>query len=95
MDLVWFGLAVLVVLFLVDRLMVWMESRGWVYWRTKGERSAGSAIVGAIGSIYDPSRVHTEDEIRRLQDDIEDEDEGAPPKMRFADGKVYVYKPKD
>ena len=55
----------------------------------------GSAIVGAIGTIYDPSRVHTEDEIRRLQDDIEDEDEGAPPKMRFADGKVYVYKPKD
>lgn len=94
MDIVLFGLAILLVLFLVDRLMTWMEIRGWVYWRTR-ERSVGSAVVGAIGTIYDPSRVHTEDEIRRLQDDIEDDDEGAPPRMRFADGKVYVFKPKD
>ena len=33
--------------------------------------------------------------IQHLQDDIKDEKKGAPPKMRFADGKVYVYKPKD
>lgn len=88
------GLAIMFVFFVVDRLMTWMETRGWVYWRTR-ERGVGSAVVGAIGSIFDPSRVHTEDEIRRLQDDIEDEDEGAPPKMKFVDGKVYVYKPKD
>lgn len=76
----------------LDRLMVWMERRGWIYWRERRGSSAASAI-GTLAEFWDPSRAHVQAETRRLQDDIDDEAEGAPPKMRLKDGKVYVYRP--
>ena len=41
----WF-LAAILVAFLVDRLGLWLESRGWIYWRKK--KSSSSAVGSAI-----------------------------------------------
>lgn len=40
-------LAVLVALFLVDRLALWMERRGWIYWRRSkaSPRALGNAFL--------------------------------------------------
>lgn len=39
----WIG-GVVVALFLIDRLALWAEERGWIYWRLK------RAQTGALGS---------------------------------------------
>ena len=75
-----------------DRIMVWMERRGGSTGGSSGVVSAASAI-GPLAEFWDLSRAHVQAETRRLQDDIDDEAEGAPPKMRLKNGKVYVYRP--
>ena len=39
----WLG-GVIVTLFMIDRLALWAEERGWIYWRRK------KAQTGALGS---------------------------------------------
>lgn len=57
------GGAILVVgiaLYLLDRLLLWMERRGWVYWR-KTTRSTGPGMGNAlleIQSLVEPSARH-------------------------------------
>jgi hypothetical protein len=34
-------------LFLADRLLLWMERRGWIYWRRRGLGSIGVELVRA------------------------------------------------
>ena len=59
-------LATLAALYLLDRLLLWMERRGWVYWR-KTTRSTGPGMGNAlleIQSLVEPSARHVL-EIRR------------------------------
>jgi hypothetical protein len=59
-------LAVGTALYLLDRLLLWMERRGWVYWR-KTKRSTGPGMGNAlleIQSMVEPSARHVL-EIRR------------------------------
>lgn len=62
-----------------DRLMVWMERRGWIYWREQRGSFAATAI-GTLAEFWDPSRAHVQAETRRLQDDIDDRPRGPRPR---------------
>lgn len=66
-------------LFLVDRLFTWAESRGWMYWRKEKRGSGLGNVMGALDAIYNPARKHQQAEVRRQQDEREDEADGAPP----------------
>jgi len=50
-------LGILGILYLLDRLATWMESRGWIYWRkSKGVTTRmGSAFLG-IQEMFDPGK---------------------------------------
>jgi Family of unknown function (DUF6191) len=72
--LVALGLAV----FLLHRLALWAERRGWIYYRNRRGSALGS-VLGAIDPIYNPGKHHQLEEQRRLEDDRDDEDSGAPP----------------
>lgn len=78
------AMAVLTALFLVHRLALWMERRGWIYYRKRGRASIGNAMM-EIQSFYRPSVEHV---IELKQDEAtarEEDDAG--------DGRITEYKP--
>ena len=77
------GIGLAVVGFAADRLALWMESKGWIYWRRSERR--GSASLGMLETIYQPSMVYTfEEETRQLTEAEQDESgEGHPRPPEF------------
>lgn len=45
------AMLVAVALFVLDRLALWMEARGWIYWRRR--QAKGSAIGAAMLELQD------------------------------------------
>ncbi len=55
---------------LLDRVALWAERRGWIYWRKRKPEVDGGAITGAFGeiqSVLSPSHRHVVDEQRNKQ----------------------------
>ncbi len=55
---------------LLDRVALWAERRGWIYWRKRKPEVDGGAITGAFGeiqSVLSPSHRHVVDEQRIKQ----------------------------
>ena len=48
---------VLVALLAADRLCLWMEGRGWIYWRRRKPDPRGAAL-GAVEEVFSPAHVH-------------------------------------
>ncbi len=62
-------------LILLDQLFLWMEAKGWVYYRKiKRKGSAGPAILDIMSSV-DPGARHAA-EARQERPGEEDEDDG-------------------
>lgn len=57
----WIG-GVVVTLFMIDRLALWAEERGWIYWRRKKAQTGalGSALM-EMNVITNPSAQHVID----------------------------------
>ncbi len=65
-------------LFLVDRLLLRMERRGWIYWRkSQGSASRGGNALLEFQSILEPEKKHLI-EVKR-EERPEMEIPGAPP----------------
>ena len=53
------ALAVVVGLLVLDRLALWMESRGWIYWRkVKPKGGGGAAGLMAMHTLIEPEVRH-------------------------------------
>ncbi|HEY1911319.1 MAG TPA: hypothetical protein VGG73_10380 [Vicinamibacterales bacterium] len=67
------------ILFGLHRLALWMEDRGWIYYRRKhgSSGSLGSACL-EVQAMLEPSKKHVIEIVR--MDDFEDDDSAAPPK---------------
>ena len=62
----------------LDRALLWMESRNWIYYRkSKAGRGASSYHLLELSSILDPS-THQVTEIR-LQEEEQEDEAGDPP----------------
>ncbi|WP_169846748.1 DUF6191 domain-containing protein [Rhodococcus marinonascens] len=51
----------------IDRLGLWAEQKGWIFWRKgNGKRrgSAGSGMLGAMDELFAPSNQHSIEEIQ-------------------------------
>jgi hypothetical protein len=71
-------IAIAVALYALHRLGLWMEERGWIYYRKKhGSSGSLSSAVLEVQSLFEPSQRHVL-EIRR-QDDDEQAESGDPP----------------
>lgn len=73
--------AALVGLLALDRLLRWMERRGWIFYRQR--KPSGSGIANALGefeAILNPAvrEVVVARQEQRAQDD-DDDDDGDPP----------------
>ena len=58
----------------VDQLFLWMERRGWIYWRRRKPDPRG-ALLGPIDDVFNPAHEHvveqqeTEERLADLQGD--------------------------
>jgi hypothetical protein len=66
----------------VDRLALWAESRGWIYWRRRKRvgSQVGAGIAMELGAILSPAeRSRQEAVVRGEQMPAPDDPGGAPP----------------
>jgi hypothetical protein len=45
---------VIAALLLIDRLGVWAERKGWIYWRERGRSSAMSGVFSGFDVVANP-----------------------------------------
>ena len=72
-------LAALAGLYALHRLALWMERKGWIYYRTRGDGSAAGNALMEIQSIFEPASRHGVEVRKRQEHREEEEGSGAPP----------------
>jgi hypothetical protein len=71
-------------LFVLDRALLWLESRGWIYYRrTKPGRGAATYHLLEWNAVLDPTMRQVQEE--RIREKREEEESGAPPAMDHPD----------
>ena len=83
-SLVWIG-GVVVALMSLDRLFLWMEAKGWVYWR-KVKRKGSAGAVLDIAAIIDPTARHAAE--ARQQHAMDETEDGDDDGSRKPDDRV-------
>jgi hypothetical protein len=85
MDILFWIAGIGVALFALDRLMLWMEARGWIYWRKVKRKGAGGGFL--LGpDIFDPGKRYLEE--AREEQVQEDEEDGDDDGKREAGDRV-------
>jgi hypothetical protein len=74
----WF-LAATVVVWSLDRLALWAEDRGWVYWRRRHGTGGSATVLGDVFLLFQPNRAHVVEEQKRQQQTIAYPEDAAPP----------------
>ena len=68
------AVAVIAALAAVDQLFLWMERRGWIYWRSR-KRDPRGALLGPIDDVFNPAHEYvgeqqeTEERLADIQAD--------------------------
>ena len=68
------AVAAIAALAAVDQLFLWMERRGWLYWRRRKPDPRG-AVLGPIDNVFNPAHEHvveqqeTEERLADIQGD--------------------------
>jgi hypothetical protein len=68
----WLVVAV-VGLFLLDRFFLFLEERGYLYWRKKKSSVSGVSAFLAIDVVFTPGKQHV---IEQIEKDVADEEDG-------------------
>ena len=86
--------AVLAALYAVHRLALWMERRGWLYYRhTRGSSgSLGSAFL-EVQALFEPGKRHVLEVVR--DEDDEQDASGDPPADDTAPAQIRPAKSND
>lgn len=81
----WIWLAIVVAALVgVDRLLLWMEGRGWLrYRRRRPNWAAGRRHLLDIQALYDPGVRHTIE--FEIEEERADEDDAGDPPLSFDD----------
>ena len=67
------------VLYVLDRLLLAAEDRGWIYWRrSKPSPGTRAGALMELHALLEPDRKHTAEVLR--EETHEEDDEGAPPR---------------
>ena len=72
------GMAIAV--YLVDRVLLHLEARGWIFYRrTRGWRGRATYHAQELDSVFNPGMEHVQEAHVREQEEAEEDDSGAPP----------------
>lgn len=66
--------------FALDRLGLWMERRGWIYWRRsrrRGTAGAGNALL-EVHALLEPDRRAMVEAIHEEGEEREEDEQGGP-----------------
>jgi hypothetical protein len=86
MDAVIWILGLGVGVFLLDRALLWVESRGWIYYRrSKPGRGASTYHLLEWNAVLDPTMRQVQEE--RTREEKEEQESGAPPGGSDTDGE--------
>ncbi|MEP7210800.1 MAG: hypothetical protein ABI740_08180 [Alphaproteobacteria bacterium] len=83
---VWIA-GIAVALFVLDRLFLWFESKGWLYWRKVKRKGAGGGGLIGFSGMFEPGARHLA-EAREEKTIEEDEDDGDDDGDRTPDDRV-------
>lgn len=65
----------------IDRLALWAEERGWIYWRRKKAVTTSlGAILSDLNTVTNPSAQHVVEAKQAKK--LEERDNGDPPEAR-------------
>lgn len=76
------SLTAIAALYALHRLALWMERKGWIYYRKQGDGSAAGNALMEIQSIFEPASRHGVEVRKRQEQREEEEGSGAPPDPR-------------
>jgi hypothetical protein len=79
------GLVVVAALIALDRLFLWMEEKGWVYYRKK-KSSVGMGDIFLGGNVFDPGAKHLQE--ARQEKTQEEEEDGDDDDKRKPEDRV-------
>jgi hypothetical protein len=68
----------ILLLYLIDRLLCWLESRGWIHYRKIKPRQTMRAGFNAFQQFVEPQIVHIIED-REQRNALESDEQGAPP----------------
>lgn len=67
--------------FLLDRIALWAEDNGWIYWwRRKASTTSIGATLSDLNTVTNPSAQHVVE--ARQAKKLEERDNGDPPEVR-------------
>ena len=74
-------LAVIAALLAIDRLLLWLEARGWLYYRRKKPSISGSIYhMLEMHSVFDPAIQQVQEII--VEEEQQEDESGDPPAPR-------------
>lgn len=78
MTWLWWVLGLLAAGVVIDRLAVWAERRGWIYWRSRRAESGGGGPFHDVFTLFQPSHQHVVEEQDRQRTTIVRPESGEP-----------------
>lgn len=72
------GILVLLGLLLLDRIFLWMELRGWIFYRRRKVTGGGGAVFGEAAELFHPAQYSAMEEQQEQSRRIT-QNEGADP----------------
>lgn len=76
------GAGVAALCFVLDRVLLRLEARGWIYYRRVKPKGASAAILGAAAEAFQPARTVMVQEVdrqrRQIAEAAEGQDKGVP-----------------
>ena len=63
-------------LLLLDRLFLWFEEQGWMYWRKKKSSVSGVSAFLSLDAAFQPGKIHVIEQIQREQKEFSEEEDG-------------------
>lgn len=87
LEIVLWILVVVAGLILLDQLFLWMEAKGWIYYRKVKRKSSGLADIFIGSDIFNPGARHLQ-EARRERASEEEEDDGDDERKRKPEDRL-------
>ena len=71
-------IAIILALFLLDRFALWMERRGWIYYRKVKPKGSMRAVLGGFEEFLHPEIRHVKEDHSQRKEETKAQEPGEP-----------------